>query len=262
MKPVRFGVTYLAAASALALALAAGAARAESLMDTVARLKPGVVAVGTFERSRSPPFLFRGTGFAVGDGTLIATAAHVVLETLQTEGRETMAILYHAPGGKAPEGREAKTIAVDKTHDVALLRITGLSLPTLKLATSNTVREGQGVAFTGFPLGTSHGYFPVTHVGIIGALVPAVMPTNSAARLDPKVIQSLKSDPFVLYQLDSTTFPGHSGSPLYDGATGEVVAIVNMGFLKSIKDSAVGQPSGISFAVPVQHLRELMQTVR
>ncbi len=44
--------------------------------------------------------------------------------------------------------------------------------------------------------------------------------------------------------------------------TGEVVGIVNMGLLKGTKDAAVGQPSGISFAVPIQHLQELLRGVR
>jgi S1-C subfamily serine protease len=250
-------------ACAAGLAVAASLAHAqESLVDTIARLKPGIVAVGTFQKTRSPPFVFRGTGFAVGDGTLIATAAHVVAEALQTENREIMAILHQVPGTRVPQGQEATAIAVDKVHDVALLRITGTRLPTLPLGDSEKVREGQGVAFTGFPLGTALGYFPVTHLGIIASLVPAAMPSANASRLDPKVIQGLKSGPFVLFQLDATTFPGHSGSPLYDTATGEVVGIVNMGFLKSIKDSAVGQPSGISFAVPIQHLQELLRAPR
>ena len=88
------------------------------------------------------------------------------------------------------------------------------------------------------------------------------MPAPNASSLDGRVIQGIKASPFVLFQLDATTFPGHSGSPLYDGASGEVVGIVNMGFLKGTKDTAVGQPSGISFAVPISHLQELIRSVR
>ena len=55
------------------------------LPEALARVKPSVVAVGTFQKMRNPRFIFRGTGFAVDDGTLIATAAHVVPEALQTE---------------------------------------------------------------------------------------------------------------------------------------------------------------------------------
>jgi S1-C subfamily serine protease len=250
-------------AGALALGLPAAGARADAdLPDTIARIKQSVVAIGTFQKTRSPPFLFRGTGFVVGDGTLIATAAHVVAETLQTDNREIMMILASVPGSREPQGREAKAIAVDKVHDVALLRITGTPLATLTVGNSDAVRDGTSVAFTGFPLGTALGFYPVTHRGIIASHAPVALPAPNAATLDGRVIQGIKSNPFLLFQLDATAYPGHSGSPLYDGATGEVVGIVNMGFLKGMKDTAVGQPSGISFAVPISHLQELLGTVR
>jgi S1-C subfamily serine protease len=252
-----------ACAGALALGLQAGAVRAEAdLSDVIARIKPSIVAIGTFQKTRSPPFLFRGTGFAVGDGTLIATAAHVVAEALQTDNRETMMILAMVPGAREPQGREAKAIAVDKVHDVALLRITGTPIATLTFGNSDAARDGSSVAFTGFPLGTALGFYPVTHRGIIASHAPVALPAPNAATLDGRVIQGIKANPFVLFQLDATTFPGHSGSPLYDGASGEVVGIVNMGFLKGTKDTAVGQPSGISFAVPISHLQELLGSVR
>lgn len=250
-------------AGALGLGLQAGSAPAEAdLSEVIARIKPSVVAIGTFQKTRSPPFLFRGTGFAVGDGTLIATAAHVVAETLQTDNRETMMILASVSGSREPQGREAKAIAVDKIHDVALLRITGTPLATLTFGNSDVVRDGSSVAFTGFPLGTALGFYPVTHRGMIASHAPIALPAPNASSLDGRVIQGIKANPFLLFQLDATTFPGHSGSPLYDGASGEVVGIVNMGFLKGTKDTAVGQPSGISFAVPISHLQELIRSVR
>jgi serine protease Do len=180
--------------------------------DAVARLKPAVVAVGTFQKTRSPPFVFRGTGFAVDDGTLIATAAHVVVDKLRAEDRETMMVLVQVPGKREPHGREAKAIAVDRAHDLALLRITGAPLPTVTFGNSDAVRDGQSIAFTGFPLGTALGFHPVTHRGIIASSTPIAMPGANAARLDARVIQGLKAGPFVLFQLDATAYPGHSGA--------------------------------------------------
>ena len=40
------------------------------LPETVERVKSSIVAIGTFQKTRSPPFVFRGTGFAIEDGTL------------------------------------------------------------------------------------------------------------------------------------------------------------------------------------------------
>jgi len=252
------------AACTVTVAFAASVAQAQQqgLADTLERLKPSIVAVGTFQKTRSPPFLFRGSGFAVGDGTLIATAAHVVAESMQIENQETMMVLAQGPSASQPQAREAKAIAVDKVHDVALLRITGAPLPALKLATSNAVRDGESVAFTGFPLGTTLGFYPVTHRAIVAAIVPVVIPSPNAANLNARVIQSIKAGDFALFQLDASAYPGHSGSPLYDGSSGEVIGIVNMGLLKNTKDSAIGQPSGISLAVPIQHVQQLIGNSR
>jgi S1-C subfamily serine protease len=92
--------------------------------------------------------------------------------------------------------------------------------------------------------------------------VPAALPGPNAGVLDGRVIQGIRAGPFMLFQLDATAFPGHSGSPLYDAASGEVLGIVNMGIVKGTKDAAVGRPSGISLAVPVRHLRELIANIR
>ena len=260
----RPGCRPLAFVACMAILFAdAGRARAQQgLADTVVRLKPAVVAVGTFQKTRSPPFLFRGTGFAVGDGTLIATAAHVVAESMQVENQEIMMVLAQGSSASQPQAREAKAIAVDKVHDVALLRITGAPLPTVVLGKSEAVRDGVSVAFTGFPLGTTLGFHPVTHRAIVAAVVPAAIPGPNAASLNPRVIQGIRAGEFALFQLDATAYPGHSGSPLYDATSGDIIGIVNMGLLKGMKDSAIGQPSGISLAVPIQYLRELIGSVR
>src|SRR5438552_15165486 len=115
---------------ALASMLAAPVTHA-ALPEAIERVKPSVVAVGTFRKTRSPQFVFRGTGFAVGDGTLIATAAHAVPETPQTEPTEVMMVLVAVPGAREGQGREAKPIAVDRVHDVALLRIGAPPLPAV-----------------------------------------------------------------------------------------------------------------------------------
>ena len=52
------------------------------------------------------------------------------------------------------------------------------------------------------------------------------------------------------------------GSALYDIASGEVIGIINMAFVKGSKESAMTQPSGICFAMPVRYLAELMRTAR
>ena len=227
--------------------------------ETIERIKPSIVAVGTYQKTRSPAFAFRGTGFAVGDGTLVTTNAHVLPGELATQQREMLVILTAAGGELHP--RQATQVAVSAAHDLALLRISGPALPPLELGDDALVREGEMFAFTGFPIGSVLGFVPVTHRGMVSAVTPIALPIATARQLDPKVIRRVKDGVFPVFQLDATAYPGNSGSPMYDMHTGRVVAIINMVFVKGTRESALTQPSGITFAIPVRHLRELMGTM-
>jgi S1-C subfamily serine protease len=238
----------------------ATAAQATDISDTIARVKPSVVAVGTFERTRSPQFQFRGTGFAVGDGTIIVTNAHVLPEALDDANGEVVAILLPGPGNDVSQGRLAKRIAVDASSDLALLKIDGAPLPPLKLRDSSTVREGQYVLMTGFPIGAVLGPFPATHRGMISSITPIAIPQGNAAELKSAVVRRLTSGSFKVFQLDATAYPGNSGSPIYDPDTGEVLGIVNMVLVKGTKEAALTHPSGITYAVPSSHLEALLKS--
>jgi serine protease Do len=230
--------------------------------DTIARVKRSVVAVGTFERSRSPEFQFRGTGFAVGTGSTIATNAHVLPAALNREAQEVLAVLLPGATSQVAQVRVVTQSAVDAGSDLALLHLTGEPLPPLALRDPASVREGQDVFITGFPFGAVLGAFPVTHRGMVSAITPIAIPQARAAQLDPAVIRRLSSGSFTVFQLDATAYPGNSGSPLYDPITGEVFGIVNMVFVKSTKESVLTQPSGITYAIPANHLQALLKSAQ
>lgn len=61
------------------LAILPASGQAE-LAETIEKIKPLIVAVGTLKQTNSPQFVLRGTGFVVGSGSLVATNAHVVPE--------------------------------------------------------------------------------------------------------------------------------------------------------------------------------------
>lgn len=228
------------------------------LPETISLIKPGIVAVGTYQKTRTPPSRFLGTGFVVGDGTLIATNAHVVPEVLAIEELEQLTI-FHGPGHK-PVVRMAKTVAMDLEHDMALLKIEGKPLPSLLLGDSAQVQEGQSIAFTGFPIGAVIGIFPVTHRGIVSAISPVVLPARSGRQLSTEMIKRLR-EPFDIIQLDATAYPGNSGSPIYDPKTGKVLAMLNMVFVKETKETVIEKPSGITYAIPIHFLKKLMATL-
>lgn len=223
----------------------------------IERVKPSIVAVGTFERMRSPEFLLRGTGFAVGDGTLIATNEHVVPALVDSEHEEMIAVAVRSTGS-AVQIRRAHKVASERSADLALLKIDGPPLPALRLGDSDRVREGEIYLFTGFPIGTVLGLIPATNRAMISAITPIAIPAANAGELNARAIRQLAAGAYRVFQLDGTAYPGNSGSPLYHPASGEVVAIVNMVFVKGTKENALSRPSGISYAIPANKLKDLL----
>jgi len=252
----------IAAALLLPAWLLAGLAWSDNPVATIERVKGSIVAIGTFERTRTPPFQFKGTGFAVGDGTIIVTNSHVLSGALDPARLETLAILLPASGKDQIQVREARRLSVDVDSDLALLKIERPALPALKLRDSGTVREGDAVLFTGFPIGPVLGAHPATHRGMVAAISPIAIPQARSAELDSQVIRRLANGAYPIFQLDATAYPGNSGSPVYDPESGEVVGIINMVWVKGTKESALSQPSGITYAVPSKHLQDLLDKAR
>jgi len=231
-------------------------------ITTIERVKASIVAVGTYERTRSPPFQFRGTGFAVGNGALIATNLHVLPDAIDSEHFQTLAIMVPGTERDKVQYREARKVTIDPGTDLALLRIDGNPLPALGFGDSDGVKEGQRILFTGFPIGAALGPYPATHGGMISAITPIAIPSGRSADLDPKLVRRLTQGSFAVFQLDATAYPGNSGSPVYDATAGEVLGVINMVFIKGTKESVLTQPSGITYAIPAKYLQELVRKAR
>lgn len=223
---------------------------------TIAAVKPSVVGIATYMRLRSPAIRFEATGFAVGDGRSIITNAHGVQKILDTENQESLGIAIQ--NGDAVEFRPATVEAVDSEHDLAHLRIAGAPLPALRLGAATALAEGAELAFTGYPLGMVLGLHPVSHRAYLAALTPIVMPALVSRQLGARAIAQLQRKPLLVYQLDGTAYPGNSGSPVYDPDSGAVLGVINAGFVKGLKETAISEPSGITYAIPVRHVHELL----
>lgn len=226
------------------------------LSDTIERVKPSIVVVGTYKKTNSPQFVLRGTGFVVGNGNLVATNAHVVPDNAGPD--DPVLVIQARDAQGQPQVRRAHLANRDREHDLAVLRIEGPALPALSLRNSDSIREGQSVAFTGFPIGGALGFSPVTHRGMVSSVTPIALPGGNSQQLNEKLILRLKSGAFKIFQLDATAYPGNSGSPVFDPETGEVFGVINMVFIKGTKEAALSQPSGITYAIPGKFLVELM----
>ena len=249
----------LAYATALAIPafLSASPLWAGELAKTIENIKPSIVGVGTVQRTRSPQVNFLGTGFVLDDGFHVVTNAHVVPEALDIANKESYIVITGK--GSEPELRAATIAAIDKDHDLALLKISGTALPAMELGDASKVREGQTLIFTGFPIGMILGFYPVTHRAMVSAITPIILPAHNSRQLNAKMIGQLQKPRFAVFQLDGTAYPGSSGSPLYDPETGLVYGVINMVFVKGTKEAALSNPSGITYAIPGTYIRGLLE---
>ncbi len=244
----------------LAMMFAAATATAMALPDTIDKIRPGIVSIGIVRSAKQvgkqkPSLVYRGTGFVVGSGRQVITNFHVLPD--EEDMAQNGKLVAFVGRGKAAEPRNATVVRVDKRHDLALLTISGKPLPALALGSSKNVREGQEVAFTGFPIGMLLGMYPSTNKGIVSAITPIAIPAVSAGVLTAAQIRRIRA-PFHVYQLDAIAYPGNSGSPVYEVDTGKVIGVINSGFIKESKEGALSDPSGITYAIPVKYVKELL----
>jgi S1-C subfamily serine protease len=139
-----------------------------------------------------------GSGWVGGDG-LVVTNAHVVA------GQKDTRVL---PGGRRP-GVEARVVAFDPHNDIAVLRVSGLRLPALTLASDP--RAGTSAAILGFP---GNGPYDV-RAGRLGQTREVI--TQDAYGRGP-VRRSIAS-------LRGAVRSGNSGGPMVD-EQGDVVTTV------------------------------------
>ncbi|GAB2923413.1 hypothetical protein GCM10027181_23450 [Rheinheimera gaetbuli] len=225
-----------------------------SLSDSISKIKPSIVAIGVHDPLGSPRVRLTGTGFVVADGKKIVTNYHVIAPVLSAVRNERYVVL-------SGTGSDIQMHSITQTktapaYDLAVLSI-DTALPSTELADAKLRVEGTEIAFTGFPITNVLGLYPATHKGIISAITPIAAPADNSSQLQTAALLRLKQ-PYMVYQLDATAYPGNSGSPLYDARTAQVIGIINKVFVKSTREAVLSDPSAISYAIPVQFLLPLL----
>lgn len=246
---------YIRIVLSACLILCTGSAAAD-LADTIEKIKPAVVGIGVHTPTGRQKNSLNGSGFVIGNGQYVVTNHHVLPKELDSNLLQEMAIFTGS--GKNAKVRTADIIASSELHDIAVLKIHGAPLPAMKLADKDFRREGSYVGFTGFPIGAILGLYPVSHRGIIASITPTIIPVDNAAQISIKMLKMLRN-PYLVYQLDATAYPGNSGSALYDVDTGEVIGIINKVFVQESKETVISKPSGITYAIPVKYLLALLK---
>lgn len=163
-----------------------------------------------------------GSGMIIKSDGLILTNAHVV------NGADKVSVKL-ADGS---EYKDAQVVGEDKYTDVALVKINGKNLPTVKFGDSDKVKVGDWSIAIGNPFGLEHS---VT-VGVISA----------KAREVPLSERNYGG----YLQTDASINPGNSGGPLCD-IYGRVIGINNAIYSES------GGNIGIGFAIPINSARNI-----
>jgi serine protease Do len=166
-----------------------------------------------------------GSGFFINADGYLITNFHVI------EGETEISVeVYHQKDGQLDREtyKQVKIIAINKFHDLALLKIEDKDAPKFKyitLGNSDALNVGDAVFAIGSPLGLER--------------------TVTQGILSTKTRQMEGN----LYLQTSTQInPGNSGGPLFNLA-GEVVGVTNM---------KISFGEGLGFAIPVELVKNFL----
>jgi len=193
------------------------AAPAHDVSSLVKQIGESVVQV------RTPEGL--GSGFVINADGYLITNFHVI------EGETEISVeVYHQSGDQLDRQtfKEVRIVAINKFHDLALLKIEDKTAPKFKyttLGSSDALNVGDAVFAIGSPLGLER--------------------TVTSGILSTKTRQ-MEGELYL--QTSAQINPGNSGGPLFNLA-GEVVGVTNM---------KITFGEGLGFAIPVELVKNFL----
>jgi serine protease Do len=238
-----------------AQSLAAQAPRTPQTLDSLSaafedlsrRVSPSIVQVvvtgyGAMDEEAPSADALLGLRRTGGSGVILDANGYIVTNSHVIEGaRRVQVLVPRPPAGTLSilrpraQAVDATIVGVDDETDLAVLKIDETGLPSLALADSDMLRQGQLVFAFGSPLGLENS----VSMGIVSAV-------GRQLELD---------DPMVYIQTDAPINPGNSGGPLVDTA-GRVVGI------NTLILSQGGGNEGIGFAAPSNIVKTVFEQIK
>jgi Do/DeqQ family serine protease len=217
----------------------------QSFADSVARAAPAVVNIYTArvitERTQAPalnqlfgdfwPSYRQRIERSLGSGVIVDAHGTIVTNQHVIGGADSIRV-------QLADGRiaDASIVGQDPDTDLAVLHLTMEKLPVMPMGRSDTLRVGDIVLAIGNPYGLSQ---TVTQ-GIVSA--------TGRGQLGLATFENF-------IQTDAAINLGNSGGALID-AHGDLVGINT-----AVLNRAYGGPEGISFAIPVNLVRGVMEQI-
>lgn len=172
-------------------------------------------------------FIYTPDGFIITNDHVIKDAQRIIITT--TEGKEY----------------DAKIIGSDERSDIAVLKIDVTDHPFAKLGNEKEITRGEWVIAFGNPYGLfEYVNNPLITVGVVSGLKINFGFNTADKHFYENMIQT-----------DASINPGNSGGPLVN-ADGEVIGMNTM-----IYSTGSGGSIGIGFAIPVNKVKDISQTL-
>ena len=191
---------------------------ARDVQDLVKQIGEAVVQV------RTPGGL--GSGFFINADGYLITNFHVI------EGETEISVeVYHQRNGQLDREtyKQVKIIAINKFHDLALLKIEDKNAPKFKyvtLGSSDVLNVGDSVFAIGSPMGLER------------TVTSGIVSTKT---------RQIEGELYL--QTSAQINPGNSGGPLFN-LGGEVVGVTNM---------KITFGEGLGFAIPVELVKSFLE---
>jgi len=226
-----------------------GAKAGNPVIDAIRRVGPAVVNIDTVVMRKQSVFGFsdpfgdlfgsdpftrlvpskgQGSGLIIDSANgYVLTNEHVVHECTQREGQ----IKVSLPNKQT---YEAKIVGADPQYDVAVLKIEGRDLPSVKLASS----EGLTIGEWAIAMGNPFGFRNTVTLGVVSA-VDRTLDNSGGGRLEG------------LIQTDAAINPGNSGGPLCD-IDGNVIGM---------NTAIINGAEGLGFAIGASSIKPVVDEI-